>query len=68
MSRQTAPNNLADNILFTKNGARSTQPWLLLPLAVMKDFYPTANPVHLVYLRGNAHANRIPAQPMEARS
>ena len=45
---------IADNILFTKNGSRACHPWMLLPLSVMRDFYPQRQAVQVLYLRRRA--------------
>ncbi len=42
---------IADNVLFTKNGARMCRPWMLLPMSAMRDFYPTPDPIEIRYLR-----------------
>lgn len=42
---------LADDVLFTKNGTRFSRPWMLTPLAAMKDFYPRTAAVQVRYLR-----------------
>jgi len=43
--------HVAADVVFTKNGGKRTRPWMLLPLEVMKDFYPQADPIRVTYLR-----------------
>jgi len=42
---------IAAGIVMTRNGQRDVRPWMLLPLRVMKDFYPGRAPVAVRYLR-----------------
>src|SRR5262249_5670240 len=44
---------LADDLLFTKNGFSATQPWMLMPLSDVVEFYSigVADPVELQYFR-----------------
>ncbi len=42
---------LADGVLFTKNGSRPSNPWMLVRLEDMKDFYPTEKPLTISYFR-----------------
>jgi hypothetical protein len=46
---------LADDIVFTKNGAAYTQPWILMHLQDMVDsysvHYPTSGPMQVLYYR-----------------
>jgi hypothetical protein len=49
---------VADDLMFTKNGAVITQPWLLMPLADMLEFhsafYPPDRPLQVLYCRKRA--------------
>lgn len=42
---------IADDILYTKNGNRSTSPWMFIRMDEMKDYYPTAKPQVVRYFR-----------------
>lgn len=42
---------LADDILFTKNGSSSLEPWILMKLDDLQDFYPTHRPVEIRFYR-----------------
>jgi len=42
---------IADDILFTKNGPRASNPWMLMRLEHMRDYYLGRSPVKLRYLR-----------------
>ena len=46
---------IADDVLFTKNGPRPSRPWMLLPLNVMRSFYPQTDTVTVKYLRSREH-------------
>jgi hypothetical protein len=42
---------IADDILFTKNGNVSSQPWILMKLGDMKNFYPLSKPPDVRFYR-----------------
>jgi len=42
---------IADDILFTKNGANLSQAWMLAKMAEMKDFYPRRGGLEVRYYR-----------------
>jgi hypothetical protein len=42
---------IADNVLFTKNGSRPSNPWMLVRLDDMKDFYPSEKPLTVTFFR-----------------
>lgn len=44
---------LADDVLFTKQGSRSSNPWMLVRLEDMKDFYPSEKPLDVRFFRRN---------------
>src|SRR6185436_4787237 len=43
--------NVADNIVFTKNGSSSSVPWMLAPIADVVNFYSVNGPLELRYFR-----------------
>ena len=45
---------IADDIVFTKNGGRDTQPWVLMKLEDMLPFYNALEPVKIVICRRKA--------------
>jgi hypothetical protein len=42
---------IADDVVFTKNGSRPSNPWMFMRLEDMKDFYPTETPLTVSFLR-----------------
>lgn len=54
---------IAADIVFTRNGARFSRPWMLMPLSGMDDFYPRTAPVQVHYLRRTA-ASSLPPTPV----
>ena len=42
---------IADNVVFTKNGANPLQPWLFMTLEEMEVVYPTENPYRMITYR-----------------
>jgi hypothetical protein len=42
---------LADDVLFTKQGSRPSNPWMLVRMEDMKDFYPSAKPLEVHFYR-----------------
>ncbi|MFP4144311.1 MAG: hypothetical protein ACLFV3_04130 [Phycisphaeraceae bacterium] len=42
---------IAAGVVLTKNGPRPSRPWMLLPLEVMRNFYPRSGPIRVNYLR-----------------
>jgi len=46
-----AANYIADDIVFTKNGAAPTRPWLLMPISDLLAIYTDAAPPRVVYYR-----------------
>jgi hypothetical protein len=42
---------LADGVLFTKNGSRPSNPWMLIRMDDMRDFYPSEKPITVQVLR-----------------
>lgn len=45
---------IADNVVFSKNGASYSEPWILMPLPDMVAFYEAERPVRIVYKRKKA--------------
>ena len=43
--------HIADDVVFTKNGNSSSQPWELMKLEDMKTFYPTLKPMDVRFFR-----------------
>jgi hypothetical protein len=44
--------HIADEVVFTKNGANPQQPWILMKLPEMLDEYETSRPYEIqIYLR-----------------
>ena len=41
---------IAGGIVFTRNGSRWSEPFTLMPLAVLRNFYPSQHHAHVVYL------------------
>ena len=56
--------HIADDIIFTKNGSRRSRPWMLLPMCVMKDFYPREGVIEVVYLRRESAAGGAGNMPV----
>nr|QMS48049.1 hypothetical protein WG33_0248 [uncultured bacterium] len=50
---------IADNIVFTKNGANPSAPWILMTLDDVVAFYPSDEPLDIQRYR----ARHIPAGP-----
>jgi hypothetical protein len=44
-------NYIADGLLYSKNGSKSTWPWFFVKLESMIDFYPKTQPVIIKYFR-----------------
>ncbi len=42
---------IADGVIFTKNGARVSNPWMFMRIADMKDYYPGWGNVRVRFLR-----------------
>ncbi len=42
---------IADDVLFTKNGALPSRPWMLVRLEDMQDYYPKHDPIEVHYFR-----------------
>ena len=42
---------IADDIVYTKNGSATSQPWMFMKLDDLKDFYPTNEPIEIRYHR-----------------
>jgi hypothetical protein len=43
--------HIADQVVFTKNGSRSTRPWMFMKMADMQDYYAFGRPVKVRYYR-----------------
>lgn len=43
--------HIADDVVFTKNGAMISRPWMLVRLDDMKHYYPKRDPVEVTYFR-----------------
>jgi hypothetical protein len=44
---------LAENLIFTKNGRRAADPWMIMKLDEMKDYYPQTTEIKQMYFRRN---------------
>jgi len=42
---------LADDLVFTKNGKNSMQPWMIMHIPDLLATYPTTPPMHVVFVR-----------------
>lgn len=45
---------IADDIVYTKNGASPNAPWILMTLSDVVAFYPTTEPIDIQYFRAKA--------------
>src|SRR5262249_14860838 len=51
-------NYIADDLVYTKNGAADGQPWMLMKLEALRDLYSAVRsmPVRIVFMRRSAQA------------
>ena len=48
---------IADDIVFTKNGAHASAPWILMELSDVIAFYPSNEPLDIQYIRSRGGSN-----------